>query len=69
MNKCKGIFGRLFGHNYQPVFNRHPPALEDLSVERGSSRAIMGVIDSMTRTEYVHTCCTRCGDVIEAVMP
>lgn len=62
MNECKGIFGRLFGHSYQSVFNRNPPSLDSVS---GSRAGIMELIEKMTRTEYVHTCCTRCGDVLE----
>jgi hypothetical protein len=67
---CKGIFGRLFGHNYQPVFNSTPP--EEFELQPGSTgrvSSVLSIIDAMTRTEYVHSCCTRCGDVIEAVMP
>lgn len=64
---CNGIFGRLFGHNYQPVFNRHPPT--GLTLEQGSPGAFVSVIEALTHSEYVHTCCTRCGDVIEAVKP
>jgi hypothetical protein len=64
---CKGIFGRLFGHNYQPVFTRTPP--DEIKVDAASSAQVARVLEAMTRTAYVHTCCTRCGDVIEAVMP
>lgn len=63
MNDCNGTFGRLFGHNYRPVFNSIPPSTID-SVS-GSRAGIMELIEKMTRTEYVHTCCTRCGDVLE----
>ena len=67
MNECKGIFGRLFGHNYQPVFNRTPP--DSLKFEVATVSAAVSMANALTRTQYVHTCCTRCGDVIEALMP
>jgi len=62
MNECKGIFGRLFGHNYRPVFNRTPPA--NIDGVSGSRYAVLDLVKFLTRVEYVHTCCTRCGNVI-----
>lgn len=64
---CKGIFGRLFGHNYQPVFDTTPP--ERLGSFEGTAEGIRGMIDAMSTKKHVHTICTRCGDVIEARLP
>ena len=64
---CKGIFGRMFGHNYQPVFELVAP--ERIDVGTGRVETIVRIVKEMTDTKYVHTCCTRCGDVIEARMP
>lgn len=65
--KCEGIFGRLFGHNYQPVFERIPPTKID-GVE-GRPGSVLELIRAMTQTVHVHTCCTRCGNVIEVEQP
>lgn len=59
MNECQGLFGRLFGHNYQPVFNRTPP--DEIKVNAATSTQVVRVMESMTRVVYVRTTCTRCG--------
>lgn len=64
---CKGIFGRLFGHNYQPVYETdlHPDALR----WDGPAYRVIQAIEAAKTRKYVHTICTQCGDVIEARLP
>jgi len=67
VNECQGLLGRWFGHNYQPVFNRTPPSnIDGIS---GTRQGVLDLVRVMTRTQYVHTCCTRCGREIEKGQP
>lgn len=57
---CKGILGRLFGHNYQPAYSTEFPS-------HGSFK-MRGIIDedlieSMKTQRYQGHVCKRCGDV------
>lgn len=49
MEKCQGIFGKLFGHSYRPAITRGAPTA-NLGAMEGSSSAVIELINS-TRPE------------------
>lgn len=60
MDKCQGIFGKLFGHSYRPAITRGSPSANIGAVE-GSSSFIISLIDK-TKPETFHGIyCKRCG--------
>ncbi|RAY30456.1 hypothetical protein DP184_06525 [Enterobacter kobei] len=63
MDKCQGIFGKLFWHSYRPAITKGAANLKLNAIE-GSSSAIGELIDK-TRPETFHGIyCKRCGKVI-----
>ena len=63
MDKCQGIFGKLFGHSYRPAITRGSPS-ENLGAMEGSGGAIIKVINSTRPETYHGIYCKRCGKVI-----
>ncbi|HAS1802799.1 TPA: hypothetical protein I4G93_26430 [Enterobacter hormaechei subsp. xiangfangensis] len=63
MDKCQGIFGKLFGHSYRPAITRGSPSA-NLGVMEGSGGAIIKVINSTRPETYHGIYCKRCGKVI-----
>lgn len=64
--ECEGLFGRLFGHKFQPQYETTPPP-DDLFA--GMTRVASGVVETMTtaytKKTYVRDVCKRCGKSIE----
>lgn len=63
MDKCQGIFGKLFGHSYRPAITRGEPTA-NLGAMEGSSSAVIEVINSTRPETYHGIYCKRCGKVI-----
>ncbi len=63
MDKCQGIFGKLFGHSYRPAITRGAPTV-NLGAMEGSSSAVIEVINSTRPETYHGIYCKRCGKVI-----
>lgn len=64
MDKCQGVFGKLFGHSYRPAITRGAPNLS-LKTPYASIGVIGDLIDK-TRPETFHGIyCKRCGKVID----
>ena len=61
MKACQGLFGKLFGHHFQPVFEQ--PMLPVTSMKQGgeSAEGMAKIFAAMAGTKHVHTICTRCG--------
>ena len=63
MDKCHGIFGKIFGHSYRPAITKGAPSA-NLGAMEGSGSAIIEMLNS-TRPETFHGIyCKRCGKVI-----
>ncbi len=61
MTECKGIWGKLFGHDYKSMIKEKIPSKEEFNYD---GRRVIEVIDKLTSKKYV-VCCKRCGDVKE----
>lgn len=57
MNDCKGLLGRWFGHQYEPIYDYFPPHVKGL----GGSDPV-GVVKALTTRQYRGLFCARCGD-------
>lgn len=64
MNKCQGIFGKLFGHSYRPTITRGEPSSLKLGEVEVSSSAVIELINSTRPETYHGIYCKRCGKVI-----
>lgn len=62
MDKCQGVFGKLFGHSYRPVITKGVPSL-NLKVPQASSTSICEIIDKTRPETYHGVYCKRCGNV------
>ena len=61
MNKCTGIMGRIFGHNFKPVITKVESREED--VRHGTL-----MIKTPVFSEVYNGCvCRRCGSVVERI--
>lgn len=60
--KCQGLFSKIFGHKYIPIFNiEEPEFIKGIT----SCRNPNGLIDLVNATKsktYVKSICSRCGD-------
>ena len=63
MDKCQGIFGKLFGHAYRPAITSGAPNLS-LKSAQASSSSIGELIDKTRPETYHGIYCKRCGKVI-----
>lgn len=65
MQECKGIFGRLFGHNYQARMDEGQPTLY-LESFKGSGDTYLELVRASRPTTYRGDVCKRCGDIRNA---
>lgn len=63
MDKCQGVFGKLFGHSYRPAITRGAPT-SNLGAMEGSGSVVIKVINSTRPETYHGIYCKRCGKVI-----
>ena len=63
MSECKGLFGKIFGHNFKQYLERYIPQEEDgdLTIE-GTSVGVARVNESCAEKHYVVRC-KRCGEI------
>lgn len=60
-DQCKGLFGRLFGHAYEAVYDDIPPNNIDLD---GAGLNVVRAIQALTSSKYKGHVCRRCGAVV-----
>lgn len=60
-DQCNGLFGRLFGHKFEPVYNSFPPTFEGFKLNGTTADEFVELVHAMTREEVVGVWCTRCG--------
>ncbi|MFJ3463234.1 hypothetical protein [Achromobacter spanius] len=62
MQQCKGLTGRLFSHNFRPIFDTVAPEREALAMrpQYGASDFVRA-ISLMGDRVYTGHVCTRCG--------
>ena len=71
IDKCKGILGKIFGHNFKARYNteysegKFPP---DLDLWSPYCKDIIEATKS-EKSEYIHDICIRCGKVIKKKEP
>jgi hypothetical protein len=63
MTTCQGLFGRLFGHNYQARFSTGSTPYPE--VERATTQAVVAVMEVAKPRTYERDVCTRCGHTVE----
>lgn len=59
MDTCQGIFGRLFGHQFEAIFDEKPSVLP--STYRGPSWLAEGILKAGKQRTYRGIFCKRCG--------
>jgi len=71
MDDCKGIFGKIFGHSFGPVFDADHTFNGDPAEIEKMSHQVIGpwlneALDKMRNHKYVyvHHVCKRCGAVV-----
>lgn len=64
---CRGLFGRLFGHNYQPRYSTSLPSLRRVSGEELYAEQLPKIVEASKSHTYHGDVCTRCGDVTNQV--
>ena len=83
MNNCKGIFGRLFGHNFKAIYDTKdfmPSENLDKTKEFElniysdlpvlASQVLLDTLDALRTHEkiYIKSVCSRCGKVPELIL-
>lgn len=63
-DNCKGIMGKLFGHNFKPVVTKSKSSLEIESV-KGSLSGVSDLCDKYRDETFKCIYCTRCGYILE----
>ncbi len=70
MDECKGIIGKLMGHDYEAVFDKEVPAA---SVAQLSNTGMIAswdmekVVSRMAKTTYQGHVCRRCGNRVRRI--
>ena len=68
-NKCKGIFGFLFGHNFETIYNRDTD-YQDINISEPEFAHIIKLVGGYQtpilkdKKTYKKSICRRCGKVI-----
>ncbi len=63
MDKCQGIFGKIFGHSYRAAITKGSPAISLKSGEADIS-SILAMMEKSRPETYNGIYCKRCGKVI-----
>jgi uncharacterized protein YlzI (FlbEa/FlbD family) len=67
MNKCTGVMGYFFGHNYQSFILETEPAM-DIEIDKMNGNYFLvknyinNVIEKLTKKKFI-VLCKRCGHV------
>lgn len=64
MDKCKGLSGFIFGHNYHEVITKSAP-MSGIEVQ-GDAKYCAMVIDSYRSQTYHGIYCKRCGKFVNS---
>jgi len=72
MNPCNGLFGKLFGHKFEAVYNEEEGEGK-WPYKEGTIESKMAVIDMISsiiestksrKRTYIHSVCKRCGVIV-----
>jgi hypothetical protein len=62
-NACKGLAGLIFGHKFQPRYDKGTPALTSVKAADGCPDDWVDLVEASKPSTYIHDVCTRCGDI------
>lgn len=68
MKDCKGIFGRLFGHAFEPRYSTGEPTIRIGDVE-GPAYRVIQLVNASRPHRYITDVCVRCGIAVEKEQP
>jgi hypothetical protein len=64
--KCEGLFGRLFGHRYEPRYSKSAPTYALQTIENlVFADEIALILETSKAVTYRCDVCTRCGNVLK----
>lgn len=63
MDKCLGIFGKIFGHSFRVAITKGAPSMNLKAAEAGIS-SILQMMETSRPETYHGIYCKRCGKVI-----
>lgn len=66
---CRGLFGRLFGHKYQPRYTTGTPVLTNVKSHGGCPDDWIDFIEASKSSTYIHDVCVRCGATTDEAQP
>ena len=64
MDKCQGIFGKIFGHSFRVAITKGAPDLR-LGEYQGGRGVLLDIMEKTRRETYHGIYCKRCGKVID----
>lgn len=64
MDKCQGVFGKIFGHSFRVAITKGAPDLR-LSEYQGGRGVLLDIMEKTRRETYHGIYCKRCGKVID----
>jgi hypothetical protein len=60
---CNGIFGRLFGHKYEPRYSRSAPTFQIKTMDSlAYAEELVAIMEASKVWTYHGDVCTRCGN-------
>ncbi|HDH1458646.1 TPA: hypothetical protein PIT96_002789 [Klebsiella michiganensis] len=64
MDKCQGIFGKIFGHSFRVAITKCAPSMNLKAAEAGIS-SILQMMETSRPETYHGIYCKRCGKFID----
>ena len=64
MDKCQGIFGKIFGHSFRVAITKGAPSMNLKATEAGIS-SILQMMETSRPETYHGIYCKRCGKFID----
>lgn len=61
MNECQGLFGKLFGHRFEPIYDRVPPAHIKFNGFLVFPDDQERMVEKLTKRVFKCLYCPRCG--------
>lgn len=52
------------GHKFEARYNIIPPSAESLGGVNGTAGGVALFIEKLTKEEYIHDICTKCGKIV-----
>lgn len=68
-SECRGLFGRIFGHKYQPRYTTGMSALTDIKSASGCPDDWIDFIEASKPSTYIYDVCVRCGTTTNEAQP